>query len=107
MMSLVSQVYDYYLRPYFGEKGQDLVEYALLLAIVVAIGWLIWDQQGLKRILLIFSTMLLRLPLMLLLILSLVLNNNYWSIGSTKEPLLRQEFFGQGSSVCLLLCPKN
>lgn len=49
MMSLVSQVYDYYLRPYFGEKGQDLVEYALLLAIVVAIGWLIWDQQGLKK----------------------------------------------------------
>lgn len=49
MMSLVSQVYDYYLRPYFGEKGQDLVEYALLLAIVVAIGWLIWDQNGIKK----------------------------------------------------------
>lgn len=38
MMSLASQMYDYYVRPYLGEKGQDLVEYALLLAIVVAIG---------------------------------------------------------------------
>lgn len=48
MMSLASQMYDYYVRPYLGEKGQDLVEYALLLAIVVAIGWLIYDQNGLK-----------------------------------------------------------
>ena len=36
MMSLASQMYDYYVKPYLGEKGQDLVEYALLLAIVVA-----------------------------------------------------------------------
>ncbi len=49
MMSLASQMYDYYVRPYLGEKGQDLVEYALLLAIVVAIGWLIYDQIGLKN----------------------------------------------------------
>lgn len=48
MMSLASQMYDYYVRPYLGEKGQDLVEYALLLAIVVAIGWVIWNQIGLK-----------------------------------------------------------
>lgn len=48
MMSLASQMYDYYVRPYLGEKGQDLVEYALLLAIVVAIGWLIYNQIGLK-----------------------------------------------------------
>lgn len=48
MMSLASQMYDYYVRPYLGEKGQDLVEYALLLAIIVAIGWLIYDQNGLK-----------------------------------------------------------
>lgn len=39
MMSLASQMYDYYVRPYLGEKGQDLVEYALLLAMIVAIGW--------------------------------------------------------------------
>lgn len=49
MMSLASQMYDYYVRPYLGEKGQDLVEYALLLAIVVAIGWLIYNQIGLKN----------------------------------------------------------
>lgn len=49
MMSLASQMYDYYVKPYFGEKGQDLVEYALLLAIIVAIGWLIYNQIGLKE----------------------------------------------------------
>lgn len=47
MMSLASQMYDYYVRPYLGEKGQDLVEYALLLAIVVAIGFLIYKTSGL------------------------------------------------------------
>lgn len=49
MMSLTSQMYDYYVRPYLGEKGQDLVEYALLLAIIVAIGWLIYEQNGLRN----------------------------------------------------------
>lgn len=49
MMSLASQMYDYYVRPYLGEKGQDLVEYALLLAIIVAIGWVIWNQAGLEK----------------------------------------------------------
>lgn len=48
MMSLASQVYDYYVRPYLGEKGQDLVEYALLLAMIVAIGWVIWNQMSLE-----------------------------------------------------------
>lgn len=49
MMSLASQMYDYYVRPYLGEKGQDLVEYALLLAIIVAIGWVIWQENGIKQ----------------------------------------------------------
>lgn len=49
MMSLASQMYDYYVKPYLGEKGQDLVEYALLLAIVVGIGFLIYQQSGLKN----------------------------------------------------------
>ena len=48
MMKLAKQMYDYYVRPYMGEKGQDLVEYALLLAIVVAIGYLIYKQNGLQ-----------------------------------------------------------
>ena len=41
MMSLASQMYDYYVKPY-------LVEYALLLAIVVGIGFLIYQQTGLN-----------------------------------------------------------
>lgn len=48
MMSLAKQVYDYYFRPYLGEKGQDMVEYALMLAIIVGIGWMIYQQAGLK-----------------------------------------------------------
>lgn len=48
MMSLASQMYDYYVKPYLGEKGQDLVEYALLLAIIVAIGFLIYKTNGLE-----------------------------------------------------------
>lgn len=46
--SMVRQIYDYYVKPYVGEKGQDLVEYALLLAIAVAIGYLIFKQDDLK-----------------------------------------------------------
>ena len=49
MMSLAKQVYDYYFRPYLGEKGQDMVEYALMLAIIVGIGWLIYRQAGLAN----------------------------------------------------------
>ena len=48
MMSLAKQVYDYYFRPYLGEIGLDMVEYALMLAIIVGIGWLIYQQAGLK-----------------------------------------------------------
>nr|WP_108849587.1 hypothetical protein [Dialister massiliensis] len=46
MMSLAKQMYDYYVKPYLGEKGQDMVEYALMLAIIVGIGWLIYQQSG-------------------------------------------------------------
>ena len=49
MMNRAKQIYDYYVRPVLGEKGQDMVEYALLLAIIVAIGWLIYDQSQLKE----------------------------------------------------------
>lgn len=45
---MIRQMYDYYVKPYLGEKGQDLVEYALLLAIVVGIGYLIYQQTGLS-----------------------------------------------------------
>ena len=48
MMSRASQMYDSYVKPYLGEKGQDLVEYALLLAIVVGIGFMIYQTSGLN-----------------------------------------------------------
>lgn len=48
MMNRAKQMYDYYVRPVLGEKGQDMVEYALMLAIIVGIGWLIYNQNGLS-----------------------------------------------------------
>lgn len=48
MMNRAKQMYDYYVRPVLGEKGQDMVEYALMLAIIVGIGWLIYNQTGLS-----------------------------------------------------------
>lgn len=47
MMNRAKQMYDYYVRPVLGEKGQDMVEYALMLAIIVGIGWLIYNQSEL------------------------------------------------------------
>ena len=47
MMNRAKQIYDYYVRPVLGEKGQDMVEYALMLAIIVGIGWLIYQQSDL------------------------------------------------------------
>lgn len=49
MMNRAKQVYDYYVRPVLGEKGQDMVEYALMLAIIVGIGWLIYQQSDLSK----------------------------------------------------------
>ena len=46
MMNRAKQVYDYYVKPVLGEIGQDMVEYALMLAIIVGIGWLIYQQSG-------------------------------------------------------------
>ncbi len=37
-----------FMKRVLGEKGQDMVEYALMLAIVVGIGWLIYQQAGLQ-----------------------------------------------------------
>ena len=48
MMNRAKQMYDYYVKPVLGEKGQDMVEYALMLAIIVGIGWLIYNQTGLS-----------------------------------------------------------
>ena len=48
MMNRAKQMYDYYVRPVLGEKGQDMVEYALMRAIIVGIGWLIYQQSGIQ-----------------------------------------------------------
>ena len=47
MMNRAKQMYDYYVSLVLGEKGQDMVEYALMLAIIVGIGWLIYQQGNL------------------------------------------------------------
>ena len=49
MMNRAKQVYDYYVRPVLGEKGQDMVEYALMLAIIVGIGWLVYQQTQIQN----------------------------------------------------------
>ena len=49
MMNRAKQIYDYYVRPVLGEKGQDMVEYALMLAIIVGIGWLIYNQTQIQE----------------------------------------------------------
>lgn len=49
MMNRAKQMYDYYVRPVLGEKGQDMVEYALMLAIIVGIGWLVYQQTQIQE----------------------------------------------------------
>lgn len=47
MITMAKMMYDMYIKPRLGEKGQDMVEYALMLAIIVGIGWLIYQQTNL------------------------------------------------------------
>ncbi len=49
MLDRARQMFNYYVNPVLGEKGQDMVEYALMLAIIVGIGWLIYQQAGLQE----------------------------------------------------------
>ena len=48
MLQLIKEFRALWQCKYFGEKGQDLIEYALLLAIVVGIGYLIYTTSGLQ-----------------------------------------------------------
>lgn len=48
MLQLIKEFRALWQCKYFGEKGQDLIEYALLLAIVVGIGYLIYTTLGLN-----------------------------------------------------------
>lgn len=49
MITMAKMMYDMYIKPRLGEKGQDMVEYALMLAIIVGIGWLIYKQSGIAN----------------------------------------------------------
>lgn len=49
MITMAKMMYDMYIKPRLGEKGQDMVEYALMLAIIVGIGWLIYQQSGIAK----------------------------------------------------------
>lgn len=44
---MFQQMYQCFIKVLQSKKGQDLVEYALLLAIIVGIGWLIYQQGNL------------------------------------------------------------
>ena len=46
MLQLIKEFRALWQCKYFGEKGQDLIEYALLLAIVVGIGYHVMTQSG-------------------------------------------------------------
>lgn len=48
MLQLIKEFRALWQCKYFGEKGQDLIEYALLLAIVVGIGYLIYTTSDLQ-----------------------------------------------------------
>ena len=49
MITMAKMMYDMYIKPRLGEKGQDMVEYALMLAIIVGIGWMIYNQAKLDE----------------------------------------------------------
>lgn len=49
MITMVEMMYDMYIKPRLGEKGQDMVEYALMLAIIVGIGYMIYTQAELGK----------------------------------------------------------
>ena len=49
MITLAKMMYDMYIKPRLGEKGQDMVEYALMLAMIVGIGWVIYKQAGMAE----------------------------------------------------------
>ncbi len=53
---MLFQIYDYYRTVYGSEKGQDLIEYALLLALIVAVGVLLYQTSGLKESLMTIFT---------------------------------------------------
>lgn len=48
MLQLIKEFRALWQCKYFGEKGQDLIEYALLLAIVVGIGYSIYTTSELQ-----------------------------------------------------------
>lgn len=47
--TMLKELYYFYIRPLFNERGQNLIEYTLLIAIIVGIGYLIYSQSGLQQ----------------------------------------------------------
>ncbi len=47
---MIGYAYDCLVKLFANEKGQDLIEYALLLAIVVGIGYLIYQSTEISAI---------------------------------------------------------
>ena len=46
---MLKELYYFYIRTLFNERGQNLIEYTLLIAIIVGIGYLIYSQSGLQQ----------------------------------------------------------
>ena len=95
---MLFQIYDYYRTVYGSEKGQDLIEYALLLALIVAVGMLIYQTSGLKDSLVTIFTNA-----------NTVANTAhcpYQAIGTDRKHLPRQVLSGK-SSRKLLVFPES
>ena len=45
---MMKTIYTYYIKPYMKNIGQNLIEYALLLAIIVGIGYAVFSVNGIS-----------------------------------------------------------
>ena len=45
---MMKNIYECYVKPYVKDCGQNLVEYALLLAVIVGIGYAIFSVNGIS-----------------------------------------------------------
>ena len=48
VFNMIHSMYSYF-KFYLNEKAQNLIEYALLLAIVIGIGYMIYSQTGIEK----------------------------------------------------------
>lgn len=97
MLSIAKQMYDYYVKPYLGEKGQDMVEYALMLVLSLVLAGSFTARLVLQVRLTMYSTMqvILWIRLHPAVRVSDLLKQGRFKF---KELLLWQEFFGKAAS---------